>query len=130
MSMGIVSGTSGAGYVAPTASTSVSGAQCEARRDGGAGSARWSRRAQFTTQVLSLASSDPAKAKQMVLDLEKTMRSRADQGGKDAARAGKIADMLQKVADTGDYSALGSWQDGPQGAGAAAQAYAVTRTSR
>jgi hypothetical protein len=89
-----------------------------------------SRRAQFTSQVLSLATSDPAQAKQMVSELATSMQARASKAtGAEADRLGKVVDMLSKAADSGDYAGLAAWGKGGGGS-PVAQAYAWTRSSR
>jgi hypothetical protein len=86
-------------------------------------------RAQFTSKVFALATSDPAQARKMITDLAAALQSRASEvSGPEATKLGKLIDMLGKAADSGDYSALASW--GKSGGGQAARAYAVTRSSR
>ena len=87
-------------------------------------------RAQFTSKLFAMASSDPAQAKKMVADLAEALKGRASSSsGPEASKLGKLIDMLGKAADSGDYSALASWGKSG-GGGSAARAYAVTRSSR
>jgi hypothetical protein len=126
--VGSGSGASAVGQVEWSSSTARTGRVCE--RETAGGEPTLSRRAQFTSKVLSLATSDPAAAKQMVTDLASSMQTRASKAtGAEADKLGKILDMLTKAADSGDYSGLAAWGKGGGGSHVA-QAYATTRSSR
>jgi hypothetical protein len=70
-------------------------------------------------QLRALAQSDPAKLKTVASDMASTLRADAQKAGGAAGQAlSKIADNLDKVAQTGDLSALAP-QNGAQGASGA-----------
>jgi hypothetical protein len=130
-SIGGVGSGSGASAVGQVAWSGAGARTRHAREpEPGGGEPTLSRRAQFTSKVLSLATSDPAAAKQMVTELASAMETRASKAtGAEADKVGKILDMLTKAADSGDYSGLAAWGKGGGGS-QVAQAYATTRSSR
>lgn len=98
--------------------------------------AQLSRRGQFMNRLQELAKTDPAQARQLVGDLAAKIRGEAAQGGANSDRRMALADMLQKAADSGDFSLLESGASGASPAGgspamhAYGQAMAMTRSSR
>ena len=103
------SGMQGVSGVAgpPLAPTTSSAGRLDTDGDADGGRVRVSPRAQFLSNLQSLAKTDPAKAKQMLTDLEGTMRSRAaEAGGARGAQLSQLADRIHQAATTGDYSSL------------------------
>jgi hypothetical protein len=89
---------------------------------------------QFLSKLQALEQSDPEAAKKMLTELADKLRARAAKHGATSAGSSKLADVVQKAADTGDLTELlktaqGGGSTWSRGAGAYGQTMAVTRAS-
>ncbi|MEI8258559.1 MAG: hypothetical protein WCJ30_23035, partial [Deltaproteobacteria bacterium] len=86
-------------------------------------------RGQFQGKLEALLQTNPAAARQLVVDLTAKMRARASQHGD--AHAGALADRLQSAADSGDLASLLDMMPSPGAARAGSTgAYAATASTR
>ena len=105
----IDSGTSSyaVGSVSTMSGNSTAAAPAANGEGGGGASVRLSGRGRLMAKLQALEESDPAKAKDVLASLAKTVRDKAGQAsGEDAQRLGALADKLDQAAQTGDLSGL------------------------
>jgi hypothetical protein len=89
---------------APTASTAQTSAADKARKKK---KASLSRGAQVAGKLADLSRTDPAKLKAVAKDVSQALRTEADKSqGQEKEALGKMADRFDKVAESGDVSAL------------------------
>ncbi len=121
-----------------TSSTASSSGTSSASAPAAGDSTRMSPMAKLVAKLQKLEATDPAKAKEVLGKLAAAVRDQAKSAtGKDADHMNKLADALQKAADTGDLSGLAPHGGGhrgpppgapPAGGGAGMAAYAKTQS--